>query len=141
MSAQGGSVTAELALYLPVAILLFAGLFEFGSGIFGALRLESAARAGAQYAMADPNNTANIQDAVRRAIGADATGVTVTATTFCECPGNSAQVDCSTATCSGGQAVRTYVSIDATQPFAPLLTVPGLAPVNQLSGHAVIRVR
>src|SRR5258707_15059220 len=69
--AEQGSVAVELALYIPVMLVLLAGLFQFGSGIFESLRLESAARAGAQYAMIDPTNSTNIQNAVLDAIGGD----------------------------------------------------------------------
>ena len=138
---QRGSAAVELALYLPIALVLFAGLFQYGSSIFASLRLESAARAGAQYAMVDANNATNIQNTVLSAIGGDTADVQVTATTYCQCPGSSTQTDCTTGSCSGGAALRQYVSIAASRPFTTILGLASLAPISQVSGHAVIRVR
>jgi Flp pilus assembly protein TadG len=138
---ERGSAAVELALYLPFALVLFAGLFQYGSGIFASLRLESATRAGAQYAMVDANNAVNIENAVLSAIGGDTADVQVTTTTYCQCPESGSQTDCATASCSGGAAPNQYVSIAARRPFTTILGLASLAPLNEVSGHAVIRVR
>lgn len=138
---QRGSAAVELAIYLPFVLMLFAGLFLYGAGIFTSLRLESAARAGAQYAMVDATNAANIEQAVLDAIGGDTSDVQVTATTYCQCPGSGTQTDCTTGSCGAGSAPNQYVAIAATRPFTGFLGLASLAPISQLSGHAVIRVR
>jgi Flp pilus assembly protein TadG len=139
--AEQGSVAVELALFIPVMLLLFAGLFQFGSGIFDTLRLESAARAGAQYAMIDPTNATDIQNAVRSAIGGDTSDVEVTATSYCQCPGDNAHVDCTIVSCSGGASSHQFVSIAANRPFTSILSLPALGSITEVSGQAIIRVR
>jgi Flp pilus assembly protein TadG len=139
--AEQGSVAVELALFIPVMLLLLAGLFQFGSGIFDSLRLESAARAGAQYAMIDPTNATSIQNAVLDAIGGDTTDVEVTATSYCQCPGDNTHVDCTIVSCSGGASSHQFVSIAANRPFTSILSLPALGSLTEVSGHAIIRVR
>lgn len=138
---ERGAAAVELALFLPIALMLFAGLFQYGSGIYASMRLESAARAGAQYAMIDATDATKIQNAVLGALGGDTSGVLVTAQTYCQCPGSGTQTDCTTGSCSGGAAPNQYVSIAASRPFPPILGVLSLAPLKQVYGHAVIRVR
>ena len=139
--ADQGNVTVELALLLPIMLVVLAGLFQFGSSIFDSLKLESAARAGAQYAMIDPTNATEIQNTVLDAIGGDTSDVQVTATHYCQCPGSQTQVDCAAANCTGGVAPHQFVAITADRPFTSILWLPALASISEVSGHAIIRVQ
>ena len=46
-----------------------------------------------------------------------------------------------TKTFYSGSAPNQYVSIAASRPFTTILGLASLAPISQVSGHAVIRVR
>ncbi len=129
-----GVAAVEFAVILPVLAVALMGTIDLGSAIQQALRLEAAARAGAQYAMSTPTDQAGIESAVRNALtGWD--DVTVQpAAMSCVCPGSGA-VSCSSTTC--GPAVQRYVSIVVTRSFSGLL----LADLTTLQGDMTLRIR
>jgi Flp pilus assembly protein TadG len=129
-----GVAAVEFAVILPVLAVALMGTIDLGSAIQQALRLEAAARAGAQYAMSTPTDQAGIESAVRNALtGWD--DVTVQpAAMSCVCPGSGA-VSCSSTTC--GAALQRYVSIVVTRSFSGLL----LADLTILQGDMTLRIR
>ncbi len=59
--AERGTAIVELALVLPVLLLLVFGTIDFGRAIYINTALANAARDGARYGMIDPNNTSCIK--------------------------------------------------------------------------------
>ena len=53
---QKGQNLVELALVLPLLLLLLAGIVDFGRAFYGFIALENAAREGARYAAAHVNS-------------------------------------------------------------------------------------
>ncbi len=135
---RSGAAALETAAMLPFFSLLLAGLFDFGTATMDAMALGSAARAGAQYALTQPADTAGIAAVVAAATRLDASALTITATNFCECP-DGGSVPCN-GTCGPGITVHRFVTIRVTQPFTSLLPYPGFMRPAQLSGTAVLRV-
>src|SRR5689334_20913021 len=84
---RAGTATIETAAMLPLFAVLLAGLFDFGTGVMNAMALSAAARAGAQYALTQPTDTAGIAAVVAAATRLDPASLTITATSTCECPG------------------------------------------------------
>jgi hypothetical protein len=135
---EGGNVAIELAFAVPVALLLLVMLFDFAFGFYDRMALESGARAGAQYAMKKPTDTAGIMAAAADASGLDPTTITVTPANFCECP-DGTSVDCSGG-CVGGPTLN-FVSVAVSAPYRPILPCPGLGSLITLSATATLRVR
>jgi Flp pilus assembly protein TadG len=77
---QGQSLV-EFALALPVILLLFMAIFDFGRAIFAYNTVSNAARDGARVAIVDQRSTAGISHAAQAAadqatgLGLDATNV------------------------------------------------------------------
>jgi len=55
----GGNVGVEFALVLPFLLMLTVGAYDFGQGFIEKLRLTSAARAGAQFALYNADKLEN----------------------------------------------------------------------------------
>lgn len=144
MRCRGGSALIELALCLPVLLLVFFGIADFGRVFYFSVELTSAAWAGAEYANANASHysdSAGIQ-AAAQADAQDIAPITVSSMKFCKCSSGS-DVSCS-GTCMSG-AVQIYVRVTASKPFNSLfnftytnLSTPQSTPV----GHTVtLRVK
>ncbi len=133
-SARGSSVI-EFALIAPVLLLMVVGAIDFGTFIYQKMQMQSAARAGAQYAIqsdATVSDTAGITFAAQFASELDFTGVTVTPTQFCACSdGTESAVDAATGscngTCFGGEFPGLYVKVSLTGDFTPLFPIAGIS--------------
>jgi len=137
-----GASAVEFAFIAPVMVLLLAGLADIGAAMHQAIRLENAARAGAQFAMSFPTDQAGITAAARVALGGSGTGTTVTAfAPFCACPGGgTAVVSCEGTPCAGAPS-GTYVAVTVTRPFSAIVGLGGFVLPSTLRGDAVARVR
>src|ERR1700730_7761628 len=122
VAGRAGSVMIEVAIGLPGLLLLVVGMLDLGRFGLQKSALLQGARAGAQYGMAAPNDTANINLTAQSATAL--TGVTATSTKFCECVSGTA-VGCGT-TCTGGGAPKTYITVNTTKTFASVLSVATL---------------
>jgi hypothetical protein len=114
-----GVAASEFALIAPVLVLLMVSMVDLANAMWRTSRLEMAARAGAQYAFARPEDAAGI---TARVLGqlTGWTGVSVAPTTMvCKCDDGVA-ADCTTGSCPVGTIVHApigYISITVTQPF------------------------
>lgn len=82
-SINRGQSLVELALLLPVLLLLTVVTFDLGRGIYYYSVVYNAAREGARYGIIDPNDYAGIDSAARRlAVGVDPAKFSVVS---CEC--------------------------------------------------------
>ena len=146
-----GNTAIEFGLVAPILILLAFGAFDYGSAYVEGVRLNGAARAGAQQALynaQDWQNTAQMeQSALEEYVGhaltqdeIDAMSVSATANAFCACTAG-VTLAC-TATCPGGETPGQFVSVTLNN--ATPLTLPypwaggDTVPVE---GQAVVRVR
>lgn len=62
-----GQTLVEFALALPIIVLLFMGLFDFGRAIFAYNTVSNAARDGARVAIVDQSSTAGVSNAAQAA--------------------------------------------------------------------------
>lgn len=75
---ERGQSIVEMALVLPIALLIMIGLFDLGRIVFINNTLSDGARHGARYAAVDPDNCSLIKQSVHTAIlGTDLTTFTV----------------------------------------------------------------
>lgn len=137
-----GTVSIELAFYIPVAAVLITGAIEFGRLGLEQVRLASAARAGTQYGIYDLSSAGDINgiiDAVR--IDADdvANALTVTAVQTCRCPDGTVQA-CNI-TCSDGEYAPLYVEVSVSEAVDLWFGFPGVPSSITLAANSSIRLR
>lgn len=117
---QAGASFIEMAIALPILVLVLGGTAEFGVNYFNKSQLQAAVNAGAQYALRNPTDTAGSRAAITAALPATVTGVTTTATFACEC-NNGTAVSCTTGTCTSG-TVRKIMTLTATRNSVRILS-------------------
>lgn len=106
-----GNVAIEFALVLPVIILLFSGVVNFGLILANKNQLNGVVSAGLLFAMGNSSVPAAVQAAMI-ASTTNLSPLTTTATTFCGCL-NGTTPACNSI-CSDGAAPVKYVTVTAT---------------------------
>lgn len=119
LRSRSGIAATEFALMAPLAALVLFTVVDVGTAMWRTMRLEFAARTGAQYAFSNPEGSAAIAQKVRDALPGW-TNVTVASTApSCACD-NGTVVDCTTGICVvSGTAIAPIlrISVTVTQPF------------------------
>lgn len=128
----------EFAIVAPVLILILLATADFGRVFFVAIALNSAARAGTQYGIQSPANAADTTGMIQAAENdaSNISGVTATASEYCECP------DGSTPACNASPScgdMRVYVQVNTSGSFQTLLNYPGIPSSISLNGKSVMR--
>ncbi|MGH7917026.1 MAG: TadE/TadG family type IV pilus assembly protein [Candidatus Binataceae bacterium] len=133
----------ELALLLPLLLMLLLAAADFGRLFYLSIGLDSAARAGAQYgsrsvitaadingmenaATVDGSNIAGI-----KAMASQCTCVTPAPAGIAACPGDYCRSD----------ADATFVKVSASAVFNTLVRYPGIPSSVALNGVAVMQVQ
>lgn len=111
-----GASLVELALVLPVLMMLLVLAVDIGRAYYVAIETESAAQAGAMYGAQNPTDIDGIV-AASKLDAADISTFTVNATVGYEC------FDGSTSTCSGN--LLNYVEVNTKSTYVPLIPYPG----------------
>jgi Flp pilus assembly protein TadG len=147
----GGNSAVEFALAGPILVLLGIGAFDYGSAYVEGVRLNGAARAGAQQSLYDSNTWKDtdqaeqtaLEEYVGHALTPDqiaAMPVSATATAFCACPAG-ATLAC-TAACPDGSSPGQFVRVDMTGTVPLTLPYPWAnSDEMTVGGRAVVRVR
>jgi Flp pilus assembly protein TadG len=135
---EDGSQLVELALALPLLLLVLCGAIDFGRAYFVDMEVAAAAEAGAIYGLSNPTDIAGMK-AAALLNAPDISGLTPTASYGAECSdGTSAVAAPGTApTCS--VTVVQYVEVDTTATYKPLLYYPGLQSMFTLNGKSRMR--
>jgi Flp pilus assembly protein TadG len=140
---RAGVAAVELGLIAPVLVALVIPMVDLGIGAYNKMRIQDAAEAGAQYALANAGtyNAAATQSAATNATSL--TGVTATVANSCNCITSGAiggAVSC-TGTCADGSTPGSYVSVSTQMTYHLLLAYPGLTDPMTLRGYAVVRIQ
>ena len=137
-SREAGSGLVELALIMPLFLLVLVVLVDLGRAYYYAISISSAAHAAAVYGIRNPTDTSGIQSAASSS-ASDISSVTTSASYGCECHDGSSDVpQCSTApSCS--QNYVNYVSVTSTATFKPVLPYPGIPNSFTFSRTARLR--
>ena len=138
-----GNSFIEVALLIPVMLLLCCGTMDFARVVYAGIAMASAARAGVQLGALGPGNSGKTSEMVQAALN-DASGqglssVTATARNFCGCNSGTSEVACST-TCSGATP-NGYVSVTANYTFNSLIPWPGVPQTVAVARTAKMRVQ
>ena len=140
---ETGAVAIELALVSVAFVALFMGAYDFGQLAKESLRVNGAARAGAQYALqggqAAAADTASVIKAAHDG-GMDTTNdLNVTARNYCACAGGG-EVGCST-NCGDGKYALMYVEVKVDNDVTMLFDYPGIASPQNVASTVTMRVR
>jgi Flp pilus assembly protein TadG len=145
---EAGSALVELAVSLPLLLLIFFGTADFARVIYLGNALTNAARAGAQFGSvsktsASASNISNIQSTAQAAFPSaqPITAVVLTPECFCETEDAVATLTlCSVTTCTGGRHFTTYVTVTTTATFSRVTPFPGIPSTVAMSRTARMRV-
>ncbi|HYB91566.1 MAG TPA: TadE/TadG family type IV pilus assembly protein [Candidatus Binataceae bacterium] len=139
-AAPGGQSAAELALVIPLLLTSLLVAVEMGRLFYIQIAVANAARAGVQYGAQNlstaGNNTAMQSAATNNA--PNVSGLTATATHFCQCA-NGAASTCLSTDCSGSRRLL-YVQVNTSAPYSPMMKYPGVPTAMTLTAQAIMRV-
>jgi Flp pilus assembly protein TadG len=134
-----GSALIELALLLPVFLLLFVGSIDFGRAFYAAIEVSSAAEAAAWYGAQQPSDTSGIQ-AAAVLDAADVNNLTATVASGCQCSdGSSVEPGCTSVPSGCSANVVSYVQVITNATYTPILKYPGIPSTIPLQGVARMR--
>jgi Flp pilus assembly protein TadG len=147
-----GQAFVELALVLPMLILLILAGVEIGRLAYADIEISNAARAGVAYAMqshAFASDTAGIKAAAKQ----DAPNIpnlsvaTPTLTCYCETSAGvtTAFASCdptvaNTTTCASPSVIVEYVQVNTSAAIHTVLNLPAIPSSLTLQGQAIMRV-
>jgi Flp pilus assembly protein TadG len=119
---DSGNMMIEFALILPVLSLMLFGMLDLGRYALQKSAMLEGARAGAQYGIMAPLDSANINTTAQNAT--NLTGVTATNTVFYECTAG-VSVSAGT-TCTGGGSPKQYITVSLSRTFTSVLGANGV---------------
>jgi Flp pilus assembly protein TadG len=148
---EGGAALVELAVSLPVVLLVFVITIDFARVFYLSIALTNAARAGAQFGsstLARSGNTTGMQTTAINAV--NTTGVSAVATRLCQCASDTGVFsptaptanDCTSpaaVSCAGSHRVIT-VTVTTTKTFTTVMSFPGVPSSLSVSRNATLRV-
>lgn len=129
---RDGVAALEFALMAPILLVMIMGIYDVGRAMSDTMRLETAARAGVEYALRAPSDSAGIQNAALTTLQAVSGAVVDPAVMTCSCPGTS-EGACG-ASCSG---MKRFITLVVHKNQTGLL----LNNVIALRGDATARLR
>ena len=135
-----GQASVELALSLPLLLMMFLVVVETGRAFYIAISVSNAARAGVQYGSRNLSTAAD-NAGMQQAAANDApnlTGMTAAASHFCLCSDGTAST-CLSTDCAGSHRLL-YTQVDTSAPYTPLINFMGILPAMSVPGQAVMRV-
>src|SRR5258707_8994965 len=132
---EQGQSLVEVALVLPLLLLLLIGIIEIGRFAFYGILVANAARAGAQYGaqnLATAWDNTGIQNAATNDGAVPGITMNVTKTRTCRC-GNGGLGGCAGLTCNN---LQVYLKVTASESVPSLFQYPGL-PANMALSNSV----
>ena len=135
-----GQASVELALSLPLLLMMFLVVVETGRAFYIAISVANAARAGVQYGsqnLTTAADTAGMQTAATND-APNIAGIIAIATHFCVCSDGTAST-CASTDCAGSHRLL-YTQVNTSAPYSPLINFMGILPTMTVPGVAVMRV-
>jgi Flp pilus assembly protein TadG len=140
---DSGSALAEIAIVLPLLVLLLIGLMEVGRYGNYTIVAGNAARSGVQYGAQNLETAADITGMQTRALsdGQNLSGLTATASNYCECADGSTSTCLATDCPTSHRIVYVQVLTSATIPsLTNFAYLPAALRTVTVRGQAVMRV-
>ena len=141
-STDSGAALVEMAVVMPLLLVMALGAGDFGRLMYTAITLSHAARAGAAYGAQGNGHAGDGPGIVQAAEdeAQDIVPIVVAAQRVCECTGG-AVVSCTTASCGGYGAPRAFVEVTVTRTFSTVVPFPGVPSSVPLSRTARVRLQ
>ena len=151
-ASESGNALVELAITLPLFVLLILGAGEIANLAWASVEINNAARAGAAYgsvsrANSAPSNLGNIQLAAQNEAPKLITSLSqVTSTQLCTCVGASASsspITCdqnALTSCPPPSIIQVAVQVNTQAAVSPLIHYPGLPGTYTVRAQATMRV-
>lgn len=150
---DAGGALVELALVMPVLVLVLVGTIDFGRVFHTSQALNDAARAGAQYGAQSPATSGDLAGMESLATTATSTpGIAAVASRLCQCASDTGTFsptatanDCTSpaaTSCPGGHLVVT-VTVATSKTFTTLVAggLPGFMQSIALTRSATLRAQ
>jgi Flp pilus assembly protein TadG len=143
-----GLAWIELALVAPVLLLLMVAAVDYGRAISQSIDVNNALRAGAQQAIATPDNATAITNAISTALPSGVANPVVSVTCYCGALAATSEalpaVAACTATCPASHARA--MRLDAQTDFTSYNIAAGTQftsrfSINRIAGNVTVRVR
>ena len=147
-----GAATLEFAVFFPVLVLLAIGTVDFGRIFYNAIATANATHVGSFYGSQGNVHAVDSDgmNANATASAVDITGVTPSATHYCDCPDSPADgpddadnvVPCAGTTCPDGFGIpRVFVRSRVVHTFNTLAPYPGIPDSPTLTQDGFMRVQ
>jgi len=150
-----GQSFVELALVMPIFVVLLVGAAEFGRLAYVAIEVSNAARAGVAYGaqshitaanlagmeLAATNDGSNVVGLAGACAGSSVNGLCAVASQSCTCSDGTV-ITCANAgtTCVSPARIIESVQVTTSAVVDPLIYLPGLPRSYTLGGQAIMRV-
>jgi len=136
-----GQSTVELAVVVPVLLILLLTAADFGRMFYMSIEVMNAARAGAQYGSQTVITAADFAGMVAAAKtdGSDFTNFSATASQ-CTCASSTTVPGCPSSYCTNAPQA-TFVEVDTQGLFRTLVNYPGIPSSTTLSSKAIMQVQ
>lgn len=144
-NSQDGVAVIEFAAVVSMLCVMVIGVIDLGYGFWEKMEVGNAARAGAQYTVANYGangfSSSGVQQAMANATGLSTIQASPVPTKSCGCPSSTGiqTVPCN-AGCGGGGSPATYVTVNAQLSYSTLFTWPGIGNPVTLSAKQTVRV-
>jgi len=141
---EHGASLVELALLLPIFLVLVFGAVDFGRAFYLSTELSGAVHAAAVYGAQNPTDITGMQDTAQFD-APDVPGLSVGTPTYgCECAdGTLFSASCATSlkssSCPNNLNVVDRVNVTVTATYKPLFPWPGIPSSMSLSSSASMR--
>ena len=141
---DSGQSLIELALCMPLFLVILLGTVEMANVAWAAIQVNNAARAGAQFGSQSNINAANTS-AIQTAAQNDAPNLTLTTTSSqpCQCvntSGNATGAACTQTACVAPNVIMDYVQVHSQATITPVFRYPGLPTSYTMDGWATMGV-
>ena len=122
---DGGAIAVEFAMVMPLLSLVLLGIADFGNYMHDKMQLDALARQAVQYVV-QGGNPANISSDIiqtsdlynQMKFSTPAMNYSGTLTCYCA---SGASVNCSTGTCTAGDYVRSFYSVQVNATYNTIL--------------------
>ena len=151
---ESGQSLIELALLVPLLLLLLLGVIEIGRYAYEGILLGNAVRAGVAYGSQSQTDSADINGITATACsdfeGAGYSGsgtcsppMVISTSYLCQCDSGGvvgSAIDCTTGTCPSGTHEVTSLEVTGTGTFTPIFNYPGFPPRLVIVRTATLRI-
>ena len=150
--AESGSALVELAVAMPILLLLVVGTVDLGRVFYRSMAVAQAARAGAEYgaqSVSKSADTTGIKTAAKNAVSSDLTLLNsdLTVARTCECATDAGAFSatspantCDGTGCASPKHTVITVSVTASKTFSTIISYPTIPHTVSITRTTKIRV-